>query len=100
MRISYDNVVIYRLKNISWVGMESLSNVRFAHSSGGSGVVSGVCVLPLLRTLFHHTHTHSPTRRRTLRLKTTTGVFFLDFIDTAGYITYQIDDLSSQLVVE
>ena len=79
--------------------MESLSNVRYAHSSGGSGVVDGVCVLPLLRTPSTHTP-HSPTRRRTLRLKTTTGVFFLDFIDTAGYITCQIDDLSSQLIVE
>ena len=100
MRISYDNVVIYRLKNISWVGMESLSNVRFAHSSGGSGRVGGYAY-SLSCVLFSITHTpHSPTRRRTLRLKTTTCVFFLDFIDPTGYITCQIDDLSSQLVVE
>ena len=100
MRISYDNVVIYRLKNISWVGMESLSNVRFAHSSGGSGVVGEGMRTPSLAYSFPSHTAHSPTRRRTLRLKTTTGVFFLDFIDTAGYITCQIDDLSSQLIVE
>ena len=79
--------------------MESLSNVRYAHSSGGSGRVGRGMRTPSLAYSLH-THTHSPTRRRTLRLKTTTCVFFLDFIDTAGYITYQIDDLSSQLIVE
>ena len=57
MRISYDNVVIYRLKNISWVGMESLSNVRFAHSSGGSGVVGEGMRTPSLAYSFpSHTH--------------------------------------------
>ena len=40
MRINYDNVVIYRLKNDSWVGVESLT-----------------CVLAYSPTTLHYTHT-------------------------------------------
>ena len=60
MRISYDNVVIYRLKNDSWVGVESLT-----------------CVLAYSPT----THTPSP---RPASILTESGVTFASLTLQAG----------------